>query len=397
MIKLIQNVKVYAPEYLGVKDVLISGDKIHQIADSISGDSLSALDVEIIDGTGKFLTPGFIDSHVHILGGGGEGSYRTRTPEIQLSEIIKGGITTLVGCLGTDGVSRNMISLLAKARGLQEEGITTYIYSGCYRLPLLTITKDLMTDLMVVDKIIGAGEVAISDHRSSQPTLDEIKKLAADARVGGMLSGKAGIVNIHMGDGKDMLELLFRVAEGTEIPMKQFLPTHVNRNQLLLAEGKRYAKAGGYIDFTTSSDPFFWEGENAETRCSLALKECLAEGVPLEHITFSSDGQGSLPVFNAKRELIGLGVGSVTSLYNEVVDAVKNQGVPFEKAICTITINPANALKLKTKGHVAVGMDADLCLIDENSLDVSAVIALGKTMMQDGKLKVVGTFEKMPS
>ena len=394
MIKLIKNVKLYAPDFMGIKDVLLAGGKIHEVSDSICIDDLKGISIEVIDGAGKIMTPGFIDSHVHILGGGGEGSYKTRTPEIMLSEITKGGITTLVGCLGTDGISRNMISLLAKARGLEEEGITTYIYSGCYRLPLLTITKDLMTDIMVVDKVIGAGEVAISDHRSSQPTLDEIKKLVAEARVGGMLSGKAGIVNIHMGDGKGMMDMLFKVAEETEIPMKQFLPTHVNRNKELLEEGKRYAKAGGYIDFTTSSDPYFWEGENAETRCSIALKECLEQGVPIERISFSSDGQGSLPVFNSKHELIGLGVGSVTSLYGEVKDAVQNHNVPLELALKTITSTPAAALKLAYKGRIAAGMDSDLCLLNEDTLEIDMVIAKGETMIENGEAVVKGTFEK---
>ena len=393
MIKLIKNVKLYAPEYQGIKDVLIVGEKIGEIADKIIINEVSGTSIDEIDGTGKIMTPGFIDSHVHILGGGGEGSYKTRTPEIMLSDITLGGVTTIVGCLGTDGVSRNPISLLAKARALEEEGITTYIYSGSYRIPLTTITKDLITDIIVIDKIIGAGEIAISDHRSSQPSLDELKRLTSDARVGGMLSGKAGIVNIHLGDGKDTLNMLFKIAEETEIPITQFVPTHINRNQRLFAEGKRFAKAGGFIDFTTSSDPSFWVGEDAETRGSMALKDCLENGVPIERITFSSDGQGSLPVFNDKNELVGLGVGKVTSLYNEVKDAVINCKVPFELAIRTITSNPATALKLKTKGRIEKGMDSDICLIKEDSLDIDMVIAKGKIMVQNGKVVVFGTFE----
>lgn len=393
MIKLIKNVKLYAPEYQGIKDVLIVGDKIGEVADSITFNEVNGTEIEEIDGTGKIMTPGFIDSHVHILGGGGEGSYKTRTPEIMLSNITSGGVTTVVGCLGTDGVSRNPISLLAKARGLEEEGITTYIYSGSYRIPLTTITKDLISDIIVIDKIIGAGEVALSDHRSSQPTLDELKKLTSDARVGGMLSGKAGIVNIHMGDGKDMLNMLFEIAATTEIPMTQFIPTHINRNKRLLAEGKRYAKQGGFIDFTTSADPSFWVGEDAETRCSIALKECLNEGVPIEKITFSSDGQGSLPVFNDKNELLGLGVGKVTSLYAEVRDAVVNHQVPLELALQVITSTPAKALKLHKKGRIAKDMDSDICLLDENTYEIDTVIAKGQTMVAGGKVLVFGTFE----
>lgn len=393
MITLIKGIKVYAPEYMGIKDVLLVGGKIGAVGDGFDIELGNSIEATVLEGKGKLLVPGFIDSHVHIIGGGGEGSYRTRTPEIMLSDITKGGVTTVVGCLGTDGTSRSMMSLLAKARGLEEEGITTYIYSGSYHIPLVTITGDIIQELMAIDKVIGVGEIAVSDHRSSQPTLDEFKRLAADTRIGGMLSGKAGILNIHMGDGRRMMEMLFRTVEETEIPFSQFLPTHVNRNPYLFEDGIRYARAGGYIDFTTSSDPVYWEGPDSEIKTSKALKRCLEEGVPVERLTFSSDGQGSLPIFNDKKEFIGLGVGKVTSLFREVQDAVMTEGVPLEKAISTITSNPANILRLKDKGQIAVGFDADMCLLDEDSLEIDTVIARGRIMLREKEVLVHGTFE----
>ena len=182
MIKLIKNVKVYSPDFLGTKDVLILGDKLAGIEDEIKL-KVSCMEVEEIDGTGKILTPGFIDSHVHILGGGGEGGFKTRTPEITLTTLTKAGVTTVVGTLGTDGLARDTSALLAKARGLEEEGITSYIYTGAYQVPTPTLTGDVMKDIMSIDKIIGAGEIALSDHRSSQPTFEEFIRLAANVRV----------------------------------------------------------------------------------------------------------------------------------------------------------------------------------------------------------------------
>ncbi|HHW03052.1 MAG TPA: beta-aspartyl-peptidase [Thermoanaerobacterales bacterium] len=391
MIKIIKGAKVYAPEYLGKKDVLILGDKIGAIGKDLSFPKYDFLDVEIINGENKILTPGFIDSHVHILGGGGEGSFRTRTPEIKLTDITTAGVTTVIGCLGTDGITRNMISLLAKARSLDEEGITTYIYTGSYHVPVTTITGDVMKDIIIVDKIIGVGEIALSDHRSSQPTVDEIKRLAADARVAGMLSGKAGILNIHLGDSKRMLDIILEIVENTEIPFYQILPTHTNRNPYLFRESIRYAKEGGYIDFTTSSDPIFWE--NGEVKPSKALKVCLEEGVPNQRITFSSDGQGSLPVFNEKKEFIGLRVGKSKTLFNEVKDAVLIDGIPLEIALKVITSNPATILKLNNKGRIEKGFDADLVLLDENDLAIDTVIAKGQIMVFNKKINVSGTFD----
>lgn len=391
MIKIIKNIKVYTPDYIGVKDVLILAGKIGAIEDNIDINANSEIHIEIMDGSDKILVPGFIDSHVHILGGGGEGGFKTRTPEITLTDITTGGVTTLVGCLGTDGVSRNMISLLSKARGLEEEGVSTYIYTGSYRIPVTTLTGEVMKDIMCIDKIIGVGEIAISDHRSSQPDLAEFRKLVADTRVAGILSNKAGIVNMHLGDGKRMIEMILDLVNNTEIPYTQFIPTHMNRNPYLFEEAIRYGKAGGFIDFTTSSDPTFWE--EGEVKASKALKICLDGGVPIEHITFSSDGQGSLPMFNEKKECIGLRVGKVVTLFQEVRDAILKDDVKMEDALRVITSNPADALKLRNKGRIAKGMDADLVILQGGTLEIDTVIAKGITMIENKKIKVYGTFE----
>lgn len=387
---LIKNAKVYAPEYSGVRDVLIGGGKILKIAADLPAEE--AYHVEVIDGTGKILIPGLIDGHVHILGGGGEGGAKTRTPEIMLTDITKGGVTTVVGCLGTDGCTRTMSNLLAKAKGLEEEGITTYVYTGSYQVPVRTVTGSIMDDMILLDKVIGCGEIAISDHRSSQPTKEEFAKIAADTRVGGILSAKAGLVNVHMGDGKEKLEFLRYVLENSMIPPTQMLPTHINRSQTLMEAGIDYAKTlGGYIDLTTSSDPDFLDPD--EVKASTGLKMALDAGVSADQVTFSSDGQGSLPVFAADGTFMGLGVGKVTSLYREMKDAVLKDGVALEDALKPVTSNPAKLLKLEHKGKIAENADADLVLAEEESLELLSVFAKGVLMIHDKKVLVKGTFE----
>lgn len=392
MITIIRNADVYIPEKVGIKDVLLVGDKIAAVDDHIAIDTHGFIEIKEIDAKGKALVPGFIDCHVHILGGGGEGGFATRTPEATLTGLTTAGVTTVVGCLGTDGVARDMISLVSKARGLDEEGITAYVYTGSYRLPLKTITGEVMKDIMAIDKVIGIGEVAISDHRSSQPTFEEFIRAAADARVAGMLSGKAGIVNIHLGDGTRKIDFLKRAINETEIPAAQFLPTHVNRSPELFEECVQYAKDGGFIDFTGSDDPDFWEETDGEVRFSKGLKRLLEEGVSQNNFTLTSDGQGSMPVFNEKKEYVGIGIGKSTSLIKAIKECVFKEDIPLEIAIRAITSNPAKILKLNKKGSIDVNMDADLCLLDEN-LDVDTVIAKGKVMVQNKKPVVFGTFE----
>lgn len=393
MITIIRNVKVYKPEFIGIKDVLLMGDKIAAIEDRIDIDLNGLVDIKEIDGSGKILVPGFIDCHVHILGGGGEGGFSTRTPEATLSGFTTAGVTTVVGTLGTDGVARDMKALVAKAKALEEEGITSYVYTGSYRLPLNTLTGEIMKDIMFIDKVIGIGEVAISDHRSSQPSFEEFIRAAADARVAGMLSGKAGIVNVHVGDGPRKLEFLFRAVEETEIPITQFLPTHINRNPELFEDAIKYAKMGGYIDFTASEDPEIREEQDGEVSFSKGLKRILEEGIHLDNFTLSSDGQGSLPIFNEKKEFVGIGVGKSTSLLVGIKDCVFKENIPLEIAIRGITSNPAKILKLKGKGRIEKNYYADLCLLDEESLDIHTVIAKGKLMVENKKAVVVGRFE----
>lgn len=390
MITLIRGGKVYSPQYLGNKDILICGDKIELIDDSINIEKCG-LEVKVIEAEGKLVFPGFIDSHVHILGGGGEGGFKTRTPEIKLSDLTTAGVTTVIGCLGTDGVSRDMKSLLAKARALEEEGVSTFIYTGSYRVPVKSITGDVQEDIILIDKIIGVGEVALSDHRSSHPTFEQFVHLVAEARVAGMLSGKAGITNVHLGDGKNELDYLDRLANETDIPLTQIVPTHINRNSSLFKKGLEYAKNGGYVDLTTSTTKKFID--EGEIKCSTGLKIMLESGVNVKNITFTSDGQGSLPEFNEKGEYVGLKVGKCASLYKEVKDAIIDEKVCIENAISVITSNVAEHLKLKTKGYLKAGLDADIVLADEKDLNINTVIAKGITMIHENEVLVKGIFE----
>lgn len=389
MITILKNIKVYSPKYLGIKDVVIVGNKFEGIYDNMEAPS-DFINVNIIDGTGKLLFPGFIDSHVHILGGGGEKGFNTRTPEMRLADITTAGVTTVVGCLGTDNVCRSMTALIAKARALEIEGINTYCYTGSYEIPIKTLTESVKKDMMMVDKIIGVGEVALSDHRSSQPTYEEFLRVVSQARVGGLLSGKSGVVNVHLGGGKSKLDYLFKLIEETEIPSTQLIPTHINRNTVLFNEGLEYVRKGGYIDLTTSSDPKHLEP--GEISASKGLKIYLDEGLPIENITFTSDGNGSMPKFDGDGREVGIGICKVDTLYNEVKKAILDENVPIEDAIKVITSNVAKILCLHDKGRIEKGMNADFVTVDEKTLEIEDVYAKGIFLVKNKETVVKGTF-----
>ena len=390
-ITLIKNAELFTPYPAGKKDVVIAGNAIAAIGDdfNLSG---SNLPVTVIDASGCYLTPGFVDSLVHFIGGGGEGGFATRTPEMQLTDATLGGVTTAIGVLGTDATTRTLTNLLAKAHALETEGITTYCHTGSYEIPCRTLTGNISDDLILIDKFIGVGEIAISDHRSSQPTTEEIRKVAAAARLGGILSGKSGVVSVHMGAGERILQPIYQAVAGTELKLKQFYPTHMNRNRRVFEAGLEFAGKGGVIDFTTSTTDF--DLKHGEVAAAAALAEALAFGISPMHLTLSSDGNASLPIYNNDGDLLGLQVGSVQSLYQAARDAVQKHQVALSDAICSITAAPAAVLGLKQKGRLAARLDADLVLLRRDDLHIDSVFAKGRLLVQHAKALVKGTFER---
>lgn len=383
---LIKNVSLFSPDKLGKKDILTGENKILSVTEKVNLPAGS--DIELFDGNGLTAVPGLIDNHVHIAGAGGEGGPSTRTPEIKLSMIFQAGITTVVGCLGTDGFTRSVESVLMKAKSLRHEGASAWIWTGAYQVPSPTITGDIGRDIAMIEEVIGAGEIALSDHRSSCPSTDELIRIAAHARVGGLLGKKAGILNIHLGDARDPFRPIHEAVSKSELRYTQFLPTHCNRNPYIFEDAKGYGKEG-YIDITTSSYPYF---PDEEIKPSLALRLLLESGVPAEHITFSSDSCGSLPGFDDQGKLVKLEMGLPLSNLRELADAVLTEKIPIETALKVLTSNPALILKLPGKGFIAPGMDADILFLN-SEMKMVHLIAMGKWVVRDGKVTKKGVYE----
>lgn len=368
---LIKNAQVYAPEKLGRKDVLLAGNQIVLVEDSID---CSLPGVEVIDAKDKILTPGFIDQHVHVIGGGGEGGLHTRTPELVLSGAITAGVTTLVGLLGTDGITRSVESLVAKTKALNNEGITAYCLTSAYNYPPTFLTGSVMRDIVYLQEVIGC-KLAISDHRGSHPTREEIIRLASDVRMAGLVGGKAGVLHIHTGASEDGIEPILDIVRTTDIPISTFRPTHLRRH---VDQAVVFNQLGGYADFTTgkSLPPVLME---------------IWDKVDRSRITLSSDSNGSMPKWNENHEMIGIGVGKMTTLYKTVRSTIE-LGMPLEEILPTITSNVADGLLLPHKGRVKVGCDADVVLLNED-LSIDSVFAKGQKMMAGQEVLVRGTFE----
>ena len=383
---LLRNADVYAPAPLGHHHVLVAGERIVWMGADLA--TLPAeLGAEEIDLRGARLIPGLIDGHVHLTGGGGEAGPQTRVPPVQLSHFTRGGVTTAIGVLGTDDVTRSPVGLVARARGLVEEGLSAWCHVGGYHLPPATITGSVRGDIVNVDRIIGVGEVALSDHRSSQPTYDELVKLAAEAHVAGLMTRKAGVVHLHLGDGPRGLALIREALDRSELPARVFNPTHVNRRRALFDEAVAVARRGCTIDVTA----FPKAESDDEWSADEALVRYWASGAPAERITVSSDGGGSLPVFDAQGQMTQMGVGEVAAVAG-ALRALLARGVPLGQALPPFTSNVAALLRLPRKGAVAVGGDADLVVLDRDGA-VRDVMARGAWHVRGGAVVRRGTFE----
>lgn len=366
---LLRNADVHAPQALGRRHLLLGGGKVLWMGESEPA-LPAALAVDVLDLAGLRLIPGLIDGHVHVTGGGGEAGFASRVPAPMLTRYTLAGVTSVVGLLGTDDTTRTTAELLAQIAALRESGLSAWGYCGGYHLPPTTLTGSVRGDIVFVDALIGVGEMAISDHRSSQPTLDELLRIASQAHVAGLMTGKAGIVHLHLGDGARGLELVRRALDTSELPPRVFQPTHVNRRKALFAEALDLARRGCHIDITAFPVA---EGEDAWP-ADEALLRYLDSGAPPERVSISSDAGGCLPCFDGEGRVCSMDVGHSGALM-ETLAAVLARGLPLERALPAFTSNPAALLRLPGKGVIAPGADADLVVLDGQNRVHHAVLS----------------------
>ncbi len=378
MFTLLKNANLYAPEPMGKKDVLICQHLIAHIADHIDSAGLPG-PCDILDLEGAILAPGLIDQHIHLIGGGGEGGFHSRTPQVTLSKLAQAGITTVVGVMGTDGTTRTQRDLFAKAKALETEGITAYMHTGSYEVPTRTITGAIRDDLVFLDNIIGV-KIALADHRCSFPTTDELARIVSDIRIAGMISGKKGLLHIHMGELEQPFAQINTLLD-KGLAIQHFSPTHVSRAPHVFDEAIRFAKRGGFIDMTPDAsyaDPVD------------LLYKALEAGVPASRITFSSDGNGSMPVFDQSGTLTGITAAPVNACLKTLQKLVQST-MPLEKALPFFSTNVANSLGIQ-KGQIAAGKSADLMVLAEDC-ELLHVLSRGSFLLRDGQAFKKGNFE----
>lgn len=395
MLSLITNARLFAPRELGLTNLVHSAGRILWMGPGEPQIDPSWV-LERFDAQGARLIPGLVDGHAHTTGGGGEAGPETRVPAPSFSQFARHGVTSVLGMLGTDAETRSMEELLARTRALRSEGLSAWCLTGGYHFPACTLTGSVRGDLTHLDAVIGVGELALSDFRSSQLTLDELLRISSETQVGSMLSHKSGVVHLHLGDGERGLELVRQALEQSELPARLFNPTHVNRRSALFEEALELAARGCTIDLTAFPVA---EGEDALHAVD-GLERYLASGLDPERITVSSDSGGCLPAFDEHGSMTSMDVGGAACLL-ECVAALLERGHDLASVLPAFTSNPGRHWRLvrgadgprSLKGQLGVGADADLVILDDMHRPLH-VMAGGRWLLRDAQPIVLGTFEK---
>ncbi len=394
MLTLISNAHVFSPQDLGPMQLAIAGGRILWMGSEPLGCDPSLVS-ESFDAGGARLIPGLVDGHAHTTGGGGENGAETRVPAPRMEDLARHGVTSVVGMLGTDAETRSMEELLARTRALRSEGLSAWCLTGGYHYPPCTLTGSVRGDLTHLDAVIGVGELALSDFRSSQLTLEELLRVASEAQVGGMLSHKAGVVHLHLGDGPRGLELVRQALDQSELPARVFNPTHVNRQRALFKEALELSKRGCTIDLTAFPVS---EGDGALGAAD-ALESYLDQDLDPERITVSSDSGGCLPSFDADGQMTHMDVGGAACLLDTLQELL-GRGHAMQRVLPAFTSNPGRHLRLGQelnpgaipKGQLEVGADADLVILDSEG-HAAHVMARGRWLVRSGETVVRGTFD----
>jgi beta-aspartyl-dipeptidase (metallo-type) len=364
MLTLIEGGDVYDPEHLGEQSILLVDGKIGRIGD-VDRSAVEALgiDVEVIDARGCLVCPGFIDPHQHLLGGSGEEGFATQTPEIHLTEIVRAGITTVVGTLGVDTTMKTMAGLLAKAKALKEEGIAAFIWSGGYNVPPVSIMGSVREDMMFIDEVVGAGEIAIADERAMEPTLNDLARIVVDTRMGGKLSRKAGVTHFHVGSGQRRMRCLEELIECDkfEIDPAWLYPTHINRSPQLMRDAIALTKQGSHVDIDVQEEDLAkW------------LSFYVDHHGDLSKLTVSSDASKKGP----------------DTFFQQIRKCARGHRLPLAKLLALVTRNTAEVLKLEHKGRLEVGAHGDILVMEKDEFELVHVMAKGKRLVSDGSLVV---------
>ena len=395
--KILRCGQVLAPEPLGARDLVVAGERIVAVAEP--GVEITGLEVEVLDLRGLTVAPGFIDNHVHVLGGGGGLGFASRAPELQTSQLTRAGITTVIGMLGFDATTKDMRALVAKTKAFKEDGISAWALTGAtLEHPVPTLTGRIRDDIAFVEEIIGVGEISVSElgyaYDSNGPGAQYVAEAATAGLLAGRLARKRGYLCLQVPPYHGAcLKPVMAMLERTGLPIAQLLPSHVNQTDAYMADAIAWAKRGGCVDVGANYSPD--NNFSRATPPAKAISQLLEAGVPLAQILLSSDGNGAPPK-EEQRE----GQPAVANYMprrrsaRDLAPPDRRGGPGAERRAPGGHRERRRRHRARAKGRIAAGMDADLVAFDDD-WQIHTVLARGRVMVDAGQPVVRGMFDRI--
>jgi imidazolonepropionase-like amidohydrolase len=368
---LIKNVTVWTLESdgkLDSTDVLISGGKISKIGKNLPSSGAD----EVIDGTGKHLTPGIIDEHSHIAISKGVNDIQTVSSEVRIGDVLDsedvniyrqlaGGVTTSHLLHGSANPIGGQTALIKLRWGKSPEEMKFENADGFIKFALGENVKQS-----------NWGDDNVSRYPQTRMGVEQVyfdafwrakqyqKNLTADpvnTRRDLELDALSEILNDKRfitchSYVQTEINMLMHVADSMGFKVNTF--THI-------LEGYKVAdkmKARN-VNASTFSD---WWAYKYEVIEAIPYNAAIMHGVGVNVAINSDDAE------MARR------------LNQEAAKTIKYGGLSEIEALKTVTLNPAKMLHIDNRvGSIKVGKDADLVLWNTHPLSIKAVVE--KTMV----------------
>jgi imidazolonepropionase-like amidohydrolase len=333
---------------------------------------------DVVDATGRFVTPGLIDAHSHVAAesineGGTTVSSMTRIEDvldptdIDIYRDLAGGLTTaniLHGSANPIGGTNSVIKMRwgkTRVADLLFDGALPGIKfalgenpkrpgSGQGRGPRRYPATRQGVEFVIRDAFTRAKayQQALADYRKRRPGGDEVVPPRRDLQIEPLvevLEGKR-LVHAHAYRADEML-MLIRLADEMGFKVATFEHT---------LEGYKVAKEMAARGIVASSFADWW-----------GYKEEVIDAIPY-----------SPAIMTKKGVIVAISSDSAEHarrLNTEAAKAIKWGGLSEEQALRLVTINPAKALHVdKRVGSIEVGKDADLVIWTKHPLSNYATV-----------------------
>lgn len=322
-----------------------------------------------IDGQGKWLTPGLVDCHTHLVYGGDRATeFEQRLQGVSYAEIAKagGGIKSTVKATREASFDTLLASALKRAKRLLQEGVTSIEIKSGYGLDLDTELKMLQVAKAVANELpihvettfLGAHAVPLDYAERADDYVDFVCQKVMPQVAEQNLATCVDVFCESIGFSPEQTTKVFEAAKHHGLNIKAHVEQLTDQKGAVLAA--RYgALSVDHIEYLAVEDvpaiqqsgsvavllpgAFYYLNETQKPPIA-ALRE---HQVPMAVATDLNPGSSPLASL-----LTAMNMSSVLF------------GLTPEEVLRGTTVNGAKALGLSTKGAIAQNMDADLCLWD---------------------------------